>query len=257
VEGTVHDYKYEADDKGNRVLKLFKIALREISNTTRPSWVPSFGTVLARSIDGESGEFEMSEETNTTPAVDEQITGAVDEASTVQNSDSTETPVEDLVVDEPVAIERGLSKAAKDNLLAQYKALGDTLKNLGIDTETAPENTTEAPVEVAREDETSETGATTESLAAAGEVTLSREAMEAINTYVATEVARAVEPLQTALAEKDALISELEAMPAGKVPGQIARQKFDGKEDAIASQLARLESPEDRLKFALDKLYNG
>lgn len=258
IKGTVHDFKYEADKSGARALKLFKITLSEISNTTRPSWVPSFGTVLARSIDGESGEFEMSEETNTAPAVDEQMTELADEASTVQNSDSTENPVEETTVDEPV-IERALSKADKDELREAFAALEAKMKSLGVID--APETTAEKPAapadEVAREEETSDTGDTTESLTAVGGTTISREAMEAFGTYIATEIARAMEPLQKSLAEKDALIDELESMPAGSVPPRIARQKFDGAGDAIASQLARMESPEDRLRFALEKIYNG
>lgn len=255
VKGKVTDFRYEASEKGERILKFFKVNLDEISNTTRPSWVPSFGTVLARSIDGESGEPDMNEETSTTPAVDEQITGVVDEASTVQNSDSTETPAEDVVVVED-NIERGLSKADKDEMKSLFLAIQTKMVSLGV--LDAPENTTETPaVEAAveRSDETSETGAADN--VTLGDMVISRAAFDAINEFVATEVARAVEPLQEQIVEKDKEIAELESMPAGQVPGKVARQKFDDPQDAFAAQLAKMESPEDRLRFALDKLYNG
>lgn len=197
----------------------------------------------------------MNEETSTTPAVDEQITGVVDEASTVQNSDSTETPAEDVVVVED-NIERGLSKADKDEMKSLFLAIQTKMVSLGV--LDAPENTTETPAAeaaVERSDETSETGAADN--VTLGDMVISRAAFDAINEFVATEVARAVEPLQEQIVEKDKEIAELESMPAGQVPGKVARQKFDDPQDAFAAQLAKMESPEDRLRFALDKLYNG
>jgi hypothetical protein len=262
VKGHVEDFAYAKTDDGKRVMKLFNVVLTEISNTTRPSWVPSFGTILARSVDGESGENEMSEETPTAPAAVEQTTETPVEASAVElSADTQETPAAET---QETEIERSLSKSDKEGLRADFLVLKNRMKTLGIDTEDAPETTSETPAvaadpapatEVSRETETSETGDVEPASTVAG-FEISREMAEAIQNYVAVQVAKAVEPLNQSIIERDALIKELEETPAGVIP-KVARDKFSGEVDEFASQIARMESPEERLHFALSKLYNG
>ena len=275
VKGNVQDFVYAKTDAGNRVMRFMKIALEEISNTTQPSWVPSFGTVLARSIDGESGETDMNEENPTATAdvveSDAQSTDvAVEPSEVALSADQTEGSTVDTTTE--VVVERALSKADRDALAAAFSTLREQMTSLGIVVaeasapETTPDTTPDAapvaaaPEDVSRESDTSETGDTSESASELVEfhgMTISREASDALTTYIGEEIARAVEPLNLAIAQKDTYIAELLALPAGKVPGVVARDKFADNADAFTAQLERMESPEARLRFALEHVYSG
>lgn len=265
VAGEVLDWKH-VDVAGKRVLRFLKVALSEISNTTRPSWVPSFGTILARSIDGESGDNEMSEDIQPVEAAventDEQTTDEPVETSAVElSADAVEETVES-----ETEIERALSKKDKELLLVSFNSLRDQMIALGVlaeESEDAPETTPESPddePDASRESDTSDTGEIerTDLVEFAG-FQISREMAESLTEYVAAEVARAVEPLQSTIAEKDAYITELESMPPGQTPRKVAREKFSSNEDEFAAAIERIkELPADeQLRVALSAVYAG
>lgn len=266
VAGSVQNFVMSKDESGGRVIRFLRVALREISNTTKPSWVPSFGTVLARSVEGEQGVTDMEDNLDTTAVRDDEQT-TVDEASPVELNAGTEPVVENDADDanptptdnvEEESIERGLSQSAKADLLAAFSTLQQQLSALGV-IPSAPENTaTETTVSEAARD-TSETGDTedarTDSVEFNG-LSISRELADAINAAVAVQVEAAVKPLQEAIAERDARIEELENLPAGHVPGKVAREKFSGPADEFSEQLSRM-SPDERLRWALTKVYEG
>ena len=57
IGGTVIDYVDEFVQEVGRLIRTYKqIVLDEISNTTRPAWTPSFGTVLSKAIDEATAE---------------------------------------------------------------------------------------------------------------------------------------------------------------------------------------------------------
>lgn len=251
------------DDTGNRIVRFLKVALREISNTTRPSWVPSLGTVLARSIDGELGDYEMSDNLENESAPEVETTDSVESApvADVANSDDEqtapapeETPAEETAPEaeterdadesvpsvDDISVERSrISKKDAEAMLAAYSAMGAQLKALGIladaDTE-APETTTV---------ENSETGDET-----FNGLPVSRDLSDAIRSFVSSEVERATEPLTKVIEEQAATIKALEELPAGKVPPALVRDKFESDKPDLSAM-----SPEDRLRWGLLQVY--
>lgn len=251
-----------AKTAGGPVLRFMKVVLREISNTTRPSWVPSFGTVLARSIDN-LGESEVSEELvrdESAPEVetvaeesevaadvekssDEQTIDAADEAA----PEEPEAPVE-RTTDEPIEADEDVERAriAKRDvsaILEAMKALATKLETIGIaEADEATPETPETPVENSEkgEEETVEFGG----------IRVERAVAEALTAYVDEKINAAVEPLKAEIERKDAYIEELLALPAGKVPAPVVRDKFDNDLDRIAGL-----TPEERLRIGLSAVY--
>lgn len=77
VAGEVHDFADEFVSDVGRIVRTYKdVVLTEISNTTRPAWTPSFGTVLSKAIkDAESSDAagdstRMDKEKQDRPAVE-------------------------------------------------------------------------------------------------------------------------------------------------------------------------------------------
>jgi len=65
VAGSVRDYVDEMVAGVKNVVRTYKdVMLSEISNTTRPAWTPSFGTVLSKAIDEATAESLASEGEN-------------------------------------------------------------------------------------------------------------------------------------------------------------------------------------------------
>jgi len=58
--------------------------------------------------------------------------------------------------------------------------------------------------------------------------------------------------LNAKIDEKDQLIAQLMAMPAGQVPAAVVRSKFPDGKDPMDDM-----TPQERMRFALEKLYPG
>jgi len=240
-------------------MQFVKVILHEISNTTRPSWVPSFGTVLARSIDGEVGELMVAELAPASEETTEEIVVREETPPVEEGNPETppETPVVEAAPEGEAPVERGvLNKGERDALLSTYLDFGAKLHALGID---VPQPVAPAqPEGLATPEATPESAAVPVQNSDTGElidfagVKIERAAYEAIQAEITVAVERAVEELNTKLTEKDTYISELEAMPAGHFPVARDRAKFQNPQ--IPANLDDLPADE-KLKVGLRGLY--
>jgi hypothetical protein len=100
VAGAVEDYADEFVDDVGAVVRTYKnVVLDEISNTTRPAWYPSFGTVLSKSIKDASIDAPVGVNVENDELPDAAVEGATtpEAASadgTTEKSETTETGVE-------------------------------------------------------------------------------------------------------------------------------------------------------------------
>jgi phage head maturation protease len=266
IAGDGVQYKMLRDETtGEQVIRFLRIALKEISNTTRPSWVPSFGTVLARSIEGEENGEVMAEELVKADAPAEQVenvaaesaapvvadvveeqapveAAAVEDAPVVENAQVEEAPVADAPVEAEVERARIAKKDAKA-FMAALKALHEQVAALGIteDEETVAETVEATPVEAtAPEDNVDFNG-----------VAINRDLADAITAFVTSKVDESTAVLRETVEKQADYIKALEEMPAGKVPAALVRGKFESDEIDLGSL-----TPEDRLRYALKNLYN-
>lgn len=266
IAGDGVQYKMLRDETtGEQVIRFLRIALKEISNTTRPSWVPSFGTVLARSIEGaENGEV-MAEELVKADAPAEQVenvaaesaapvvadvveeqapveAAAVENAPVVENAQVEEAPVADAPVEAEVERARIAKKDAKA-FMAALKALHEQVAALGIteDEETVAETVEATPVEATAPEENVDFNG----------VVIKRDLADAITAFVTSKVDESTAVLRETVEKQADYIKALEEMPAGKVPAALVRGKFESDEIDLGSM-----APEDRLRYALKNLYN-
>lgn len=121
VAGHVVDYAMEfVDEIGKSVLTYKNVMLDEISNTTRPAWYPSFGTVLAKSIKDASsddaliGENRVDDET--TDGLLDNVVEDAEKSEEVETTEDTTAKADETV--EPV-VEKA-SDAAQDAASAAY-----------------------------------------------------------------------------------------------------------------------------------------
>jgi hypothetical protein len=225
---------------GEKVIRFLKIKLKEISNTTRPSWVPSFGTVLARSIEGEEIGENMAEELVKSDATEVVENVAVNESAepvAAQVTEQTEAPVVDAPAapaeeaapveaaapaEETEDVERArIAKRDAQKLVDAFNALKGQLETLGVFEPDAPQAAEDAPVaktEDAPADENVDFNG----------VSVRRETVEKQAEY----------------------IKKLEELPAGKLPAPVVREKFETGLPDLGSM-----SNEDKLKFALGNIY--
>lgn len=249
-----------------------RMDLYEVSNTTAPSWVHSLGTVLARSLDADDADEEttMSElakdaegaapETETTePAgvVENESTEAPAAESAETTEETTEREAESETEESTEEVERArISKKDNDAIVSAFTAFYTTLTGLGVElptweavkpaeavTEPAPEVTPEPAVTR----DTSETG-TEETVDFAGHA-VERSVAEAMAAFVGDKLTEAAGVIE----RQAAYIAQLEALPAGKMPPVIVREKFDNPLDEIT----KIEDPEQRLRAALNAMYNN
>lgn len=277
VKGDGVDYIITKDpDTGHRVMRFTNVLLREISATTAPSWVPSFGTVLARSAQGEDneGEPEMPspeqpaqiEETAEAAQIETTDTAApietpavVNEPVAVRSEDPAESPVETQVeVPEAVAeVERArISKADREALESTLTAFLERVKLLGIEPVAESETTADEPTEpVVR---SADPGP---DLVDFHGISIERSAASALTDLLAVEIERATVEFQTQIAEKDARIAEkdarikdLESTPATTPPAPVVRDKFgDDDENERFSKL----TPNEKLRAGLAAVYGN
>lgn len=249
------DILVEKDESGRRTVAFKRVVLNEISNTTAPSWVPSLGTVIARSLDADEAEEETpmtevakTEETaapetettaETTVVENEEVTAPAAEAVAETTETTTERETETTTSETEVERAR-MSKKDTETVITAFKALAETL---GVDlkdltaveapvTETAPETPAR-----------SETGDTVDF----GGHAVDRVVAEAITAFVGEKLTEAAGVIE----RQAEYIKKLEDMPAGKVPATVVREKFENP----LEEITRIEDADERLHAALNALY--
>ena len=144
VKGTAEKWAERFDENQRRVLRFFDVTLTEVSNTTKPVWTPSFGTVLAKAVideaDAESvhdgGDTpEMSD--NDTAELQTGVTESAPADDTAIDAEDTTAAAESEAAEDAdeVEVEKAgarYSKATKSQFLAMYKQMGDMLRAEGI-----------------------------------------------------------------------------------------------------------------------------
>lgn len=263
VAGHVVDYAMEfAAEVGKSVLTYKNVVLDEISNTTRPAWYPSFGTVLAKSIkdassddatgetavkvgpngelldenveDATKSEADESAEDTTEKAADEVADSTdetVEKADESTDDDAETTEKSDADDAEVEKAGRKLSGATATKLLGLFSEMQATLTDLGVlaTGDGAEETTSEKSASAAEEDTTEKTDG-----ADSTEPVITKSDLDA---------------LAAALAKANERIAELEARPATVVPGVITDATKKATEEELAEVLAKA-SPSDKLRLA-------
>lgn len=252
VAGHVVDYANEfVEEVGKNVLTYKNVVLDEISNTTRPAWYPSFGTVLAKSIRDAStdapkeGNDVDPEKDNTTLPSTEDATKSNDAAGDTEDTtekaadpaadESTEDTTEKTGESTDEDVEkagRKLSGATSAKLLGLFNSMQEELTSLGVIE--VPADATDSEKSASGSDED-----TTEKTEDAGstEPVITRSDLDAL----AADLKKANER-----------IAELEARPATQVPGVITDATKAETESELADYLAKASPSEKmRLAFAL------
>lgn len=252
VSGRVLDYGYETVEGFTHPVRTYKnVVLDEISNTTRPAWYPSFGTVLSKSIkedaasaaestgdsllDNEdlldttvedatksSEPVEAAEET-TEKAADEAVEAVEDGVAPETDKSDEDESAEDSDVDKAG---RSISTTNGKKLLALYNEMTSTLTDLGL-----------------LGDESSEKSDSMDE-----EATLDKSAEATADDGLAALMAQ-VEALTKANAEQAARIAELEKAPRTPVPAVITDETRKSQDEALADILNKAD-PSDRLRIA-------
>jgi hypothetical protein len=264
VSGRVLDYAYDVVEGYSKPIRTYKdVVLDEISNTTRPAWYPSFGSVLSKSIKdasledasdgvnamkvGPNGELlDENVEDATDKAADEQV---VDDATTDKSAEDTDassavadetdkSETEEVTEDETDKSAeddsddvdkagRNISAANGKKLLSLYNEMTSTLTDLGL------------LGEVGSEKSDSE----------AEEDTLDKSTEETADDGLAALTAQ-IEALAKANAEQAARIEELEKAPRTQIPGAITDETRKSQESELADLLSKA-TPSERLRLAL------
>lgn len=108
VAGTVHDVVHEFAAEVGRAVRTFKdVVLTEISNTTRPAWTPSFGSVLSKALD----DATQADSTQGASHVSEK--DSTQQEQTAAGSEDT-TKTEEAVVETPVVEETTEEQKSED-----------------------------------------------------------------------------------------------------------------------------------------------
>lgn len=243
VGGTVADY---IDDlsSGRLVRTYVEVLLNEISNTTRPAWTPSLGTVLSKAIDSASAE----EAAGDNPSMDEELQGGQTEPAT-EKTDENEAATSEVVVenseaeaetDETETAEkadaeesdedlekagRKISAGTAKELLGLYNQMTNTLQSLGL-------------IEDAKKTDSQDEGETT---APETEKDNSVDAGAALTEQV-VELTRTV-------AELTAKVEEYGNAPAGEAPTLVERAELNTVED-IRKATESL-SPSEKIRLGL------
>src|SRR6478609_738178 len=261
VAGHVVEYADEfVAEVGKNVLTYKNVVLDEISNTTRPAWYPSFGTVLAKSVKdaSETTEGEAMSKTAdaeldttvedatksdaTTEVVDETAKADDTAGAAAEETAADETAKSDETVVEETAEKAGrkLSGATSAKLLGLFNSMQEELTSLGV---------IEAPAAA--------DAATTEgekSASGAEEDTTEKTAEAASTEAVITK--SDLDALASALEKANERIAELEAQPRVAAPGAISDAAKSAAETDFEAELAKA-SPADRLRLAFAAQTSG
>ncbi len=251
VAGHVVEYAREyVEEVGKSVLTYKNVLLDEISNTTRPAWYPSFGSVLTKSVKdaSETTEDTMSKtaenaeldapvedatksdeataEDTTTKADDAAATDSTEKAEDAAADDTTEKAADEAADEDVEKAGRRVSAATAAELRAMHEAITTALTAVGV---------IEAPAAAEGEAEKSADKSSEETT----------EKSEASTDAASTELVE----LRKALEQATARIATLEAQPTATAPGAITdTSKSD--EDDLAALIAKA-SPAERLRIAM------
>jgi hypothetical protein len=237
VFGNVRRYADEWDATVKKAVRTFYDAtLEEVSNTTRPIYTPSLGTVLAKAV-MDADEDNMSEEVKTPAeptgeAVTTETTTTEAGAATAPDtgkapevadgsadSQTTET-TEEVVVEKAVKGETKKDDKVLQNIVKNWKALGTQLEAAGL---------------LSSEEEKTE------------ETTVQKSETEAATTPATTPAPEVVQ-LSKSVAELAGIVSALaDRIPDDQAPGVIRKAH---EKDAV-EEIAEIQNPLERLKFAL------
>jgi hypothetical protein len=135
IAGMVKDYADEFVAEVGKVIRTYKdVILTEISNTTRPAWTPSFGTVLSKAIDEATAESEGEnvDEQDTLQAGEQAASSdavAIEDTTDTTDKSSAEATDEAVVADESLGDDEApvTDKAVADEAAADETA--DTEKS--------------------------------------------------------------------------------------------------------------------------------
>lgn len=260
VAGHVVDYADELLESAGTIVRTYKnVVLDEISNTTRPAWYPSFGSVLSKSIKDAASETTEGEamsktasaeldtkvedatksdeaaatEDTTTKADDAEATDSTEKAADdAATTDDTTEKAADAAADEDVEkAGRRVSAATAAELRAMHEAITTALTAVGvIEAPAAAEGEAEKSADKTGEDTTEKSAASTDA--------------------ESTELA----DLRKALEQATARIATLEAQPTATAPGAIT--DTSKSEDSLVDLLAKA-SPAERLRIAMAQHTQG
>jgi hypothetical protein len=236
VFGNVRRYADEWDATVKKAVRTFYDAtLEEVSNTTRPVYTPSLGTVLAKAVN-DADEVTMSEEVKTETVVEpaKEVTtetttteagaatapdtGKAPEATDGSADAVTTETTEEVVVEKAVKGETKKDDKALQAIVKNWQALGTQLQAAGL-----------LPAE---NEETEET-------------TVQKSETEAVET--ADAPAPEVVELRKAVTELTTLVGALaDAIPDAKAPGVILKSE----EKSAIEEIEAIVDPRDRLRNA-------
>ena len=292
VGGKVIDWGYEYVAEIGKSVRTFRnVVLNEISNTTKPSWSPSFGTVIAKAIQdaeatesdapgGENVENELQTEQETdTPAIEETpaVEPAVEVIEEAPEAPATEA-AEEVAEETEVAPEADIedTEVPADEAVAEETAdetpADETPVVEPVDEAVAEETVTETPdsnVVVLSEALTGLREYISNMLSGLStaapvlvtksvsedetEPTLEKALLDR-DSAIVTQLAQ-IEELTKSLSQATARIEELENSPAGDDSPELVGHHELTREE-IQKTLSDM-APSERLRVGLRARYSG
>lgn len=240
VFGKVISYADEFEKSLGRTVRTFYDAtLDEVSNTTRPVWTPSFGSVLAKAVmDTAKGDTQLSngtDEAKEQAVVDE--TQADENAKNLPAADSAEAVAVPAADDADETVEKAISTSTKKDeksladIVKTYNTLGEKLRSAGL----------------LNDDSESDNATATETTVTKSEQ--STESKEETKT-----VAPTVETLSKALVDLTGIVSALaDRIPDGSAPGVLVKAE---PADPLA-ELSAVTDPIERMRLGFAALHGG
>jgi hypothetical protein len=276
IAGSVLDFIDEFSAEVGRTVRTYKdVVLAEISNTTRPAWTPSLGTVLSKAIDDAAAESLAKTGENVKPEKDTLVAADETVADETAKADA-EAATEDETTEKAVETTEDEAETAKsDDTDTDAEAVADaTEKSADADADEAPaadvtEKATEEDADIEKAGRTISAATGKRLLALHSEMTqllldngvlqapdapaksdstdAETDLTKSLTVEKAALEAKVVELTQS-LTEKTARITELENTPAVVAPALIERgaPTADEAMEAISKM-----SPFDRLRTGL------
>lgn len=246
VAGKVLDFVDEFVSELGKTVRTYRdVVLTEISNTTRPAWTPSFGSVLSKAIDDAAeaeslagvnhvDNEELAQETTAeeTEKADEQLNDVEFVTDSADTTGEEAEKAEETTESEDEDVEkagRKFSQAAAAKLLGMYAEIGNTLAELGLIEDTSASN------EPAEKADSEDNGAD----------------LEKSEDETPSEIAQLRaqnEELVRSITELTAKVQELEKRQPTQLPPVIERA--DANKEEFEKALSEL-SPAARLRVAM------
>lgn len=233
VAGRVLDFADEMDKSAGKIVRTYKnVVLDEISNTTRPAWYPSFGSVLAKSVkDTAAADLALGEEVGdkiTLPAGDDTAksddTTVVDDTTT-ESADDAAKAAATATDDNTEKAGRKVSGATATKLIGLFNEMQTALTDLGvIETPSTTDDAEKSDAKTAENStEKSESAPVDELAAIKTELGTLKAANEAQATRIAELESAPRTSLPPAVTEKDAAQDEFMALLAKATPSERLR----------------------------------